>query len=69
MSLARGARLVTLSLEYLARSAVWDMPLHETSKVLSDFMMAVPFLEVGLVERVSRAEEVAFASACNIVTM
>ena len=45
------------------------MPPHETSKVLSDFLLAVPFLEVGLVYRVSRGEEVSFASVCNIATM
>ena len=65
MPLAHGARLVTPSLEYLARSVVWDMPPHETS----DFMMAVPFLDVDLVERVSRGEGLAFANACNIVMM
>ena len=45
------------------------MPLHETSEVFSEFVMAVPFLEVGLVQRVSRIEEVVFASACEVVAM
>ena len=48
---------------------MWDRPPHETSKVLSDFKMAVPFLEVDLVDRVSTGEEDGFASACNVVTM
>ena len=31
--------------------------------------MAVPFLEAGLVQQVSRGEEVSSASTCKIVTM
>ena len=45
---------MTPSSDYSARSVVWHMPPHETSKALSDFMMAVPHLEVSLVEPVSR---------------
>ena len=47
---------------------MWDILPHETSKVRSELLLAVPFLEVGLVQRGSRGEEVTFASACNIVT-
>ena len=42
---------------------------HEMSKVLSDFLLAVPFLEVVLVQQVIRGEAVSFASICNIVMM
>ena len=67
MSLAHGTRFVTPSLQFLARSVVWDMQLHEMNKVFSDFMLAVPFLEVGLVKRVSRGDKVVFANACSDV--
>ena len=55
--------------EYLARTVVWDILSHGPSQVLRDVMMAAPFLEVGLVKRASRVEEVLFASACNVVAM
>ena len=59
--------LMTPSLEYFARSVVWDMPpRHETSEVLSDFKLAVPFLEVGREQLVSRGEEDSFAGACGV---
>ena len=68
-SLAHGARLVKPSSEYLVRSVVQGMLSHETSKLLSDFAMAVLFLEVGLLARVSRGEDVLFESACNVIAI
>ena len=42
------------------------MPPHKMSKVLDDFLMTVPFLEVGFC---TASEHRRFASACSIVTM
>ena len=66
VSLTHGARLVTPLLEDLARLAVWDMPSHETSKVSSDFMMDVLFLDIGHVKRVSGGEKVVCLSDATL---
>ena len=34
-----------------------------------DLFLAVSFLEIGFVSRVSRGDEVSFVSTCDIVTM
>ena len=52
MSLAHSAGLVTPALEYTARLVVWEMPWYEKIKASSNFTMALPFLEAGLVKRV-----------------
>ena len=39
------------SLEFLPRLVVYNVPLYETSKVLSNFMIGAPFLEIGLVKK------------------
>ena len=61
MSLTHCARLLAPHSEHLTRLVVWDMSSHEARKVLIDFGLTVPFLEVSLVQRASRGKEVTFA--------
>ena len=70
MSLAHSARLVTPALEYMARLVVWEMPWYEKIKALSDFVMPLPFLEVGLVKRVrSRGRPRYDHTICGSISM
>ena len=69
MSLTHCARLLVPHSEHLTRLVVWDMSSHEARKVLIDFGLTVPFLEVSLVQSASRGKEVTSASASDIVAM